>query len=101
MSRGVASESNDLGDFAPKGEPQRLNEGPGQVPQVQDEQEGGEGFYQAETDRAGKKGSALDDFSPIKKATKYSSLKVGSTEGGQKITIPSEGDGQTLANRKI
>ncbi|MDP3767252.1 MAG: hypothetical protein Q8S13_04495 [Dehalococcoidia bacterium] len=92
--RGVLPEEGDLGDFAPKGEPQKLNEGSGAGPGASEPS--GDAFYNDSVP-----GGALEQFAGIGRAGKSSSLAVGSSEGGQKVSVPLEGVATSLTNRKV
>lgn len=72
------SDPDGLGDFAPKGDPESLNAGPGKKPEADAEAN-----------------AALAEFAGLTGAKKFSSLAVDA----QKVTIPTEGQ-KSLENRK-
>jgi hypothetical protein len=72
------SDSDGLGEFAPKGEPENLNAQTGKKP-----------------DADAEVNAALAEFAPLTGAKKYSSLAADA----QKIAIPSEGT-KSIENRK-
>ena len=77
---GPTAPTGDLGEFGPDGEPKRLNEEGGQKPQGVPEGD-----------------AALNEFAPISKATKYSSLSADA----QSISIPTEASSGENSRNKL